>query len=107
MIRRLTSTPRSGALAVRCGGLRTDSHEVTPGVNMQQRAFLKHIDEILDLPPGTVRGDEVLADIEGWDSLAVVGFIAIVNQHFGVTLVAKDIQGATSLPALLSLIPAG
>lgn len=74
---------------------------------MQKTAFLKHVDEILDLPPGTIKGSEALDEIEAWDSLAVVGFIAVVNQHFGVTLVAKDIQGAKTLPELLALVPPG
>jgi acyl carrier protein len=72
---------------------------------MKQRDFLKHIDEVLDVPSGTVRGDEALSEIEGWDSLAVVGFIAVVNQHLGVTLSAKSVQQATTMPALLALIP--
>lgn len=72
---------------------------------MNKSDFLKQMDEILDLPSGTVKGNEALAEIEGWDSLAVVGFIAVVNQHFGTTLAAKNVQGAKTLPELLSLIP--
>jgi acyl carrier protein len=71
---------------------------------MKKSEFLILLDEIVEAPPGTLRGDEILADVEGWDSLALVSFIAVVNQHFGVTPSAEKLQKCKTLPELIGLV---
>ena len=72
---------------------------------MKKAAFLNLLDELIEVKPGTIKGNEALADIEGWDSLAVVGFIAIVDQNFGVTLSATNLKGCKTVPDLITLLP--
>ena len=72
---------------------------------MKKAAFLNLLDELIEVKPGTIKGDEVLANIEEWDSLAVVGFIAIVDQNFGVTLSATNLKGCRTIPDLIALLP--
>jgi acyl carrier protein len=45
---------------------------------MTKTEFLLQIDELLEQTPGTLQGPETLVDY-GWDSLAVVSFIAMVH----------------------------
>ncbi len=47
--------------------------------------------EALELPDGTVSdgtlsGDQALAGIENWDSLAVLKFMAVVDKRLGIAL---------------------
>lgn len=52
-------------------------------INMNKKDFLNVIEEIVELDPGTLTGDEALADLEGWDSLSIVAFIAATDKHLG------------------------
>jgi len=38
--------------------------------------FYRKLDEILDIPGGTVEGSDSLAGFDGLDSMAMLGFIA-------------------------------
>jgi acyl carrier protein len=71
---------------------------------MTKSDFLSLIDEIVEAPAGTIRGTETLADVEGWDSLAIVSFIAAINQSLGVTLSAEKLQKCRTVPELLRLL---
>jgi acyl carrier protein len=62
------------------------------------------IDDILELPVGTIRGGELLAEIKTWDSLAVVSFIATVNGLFGVVLSPPRVRECTSVQDLVALV---
>ena len=47
--------------------------------------------EALELPDGTVSdgtlsGDQALAGLENWDSLAVLKFMAVVDKRLGIAL---------------------
>ena len=53
---------------------------------MSKAEFLKHLTEILEMPPGSLNGDEKLDDLEDWTSMAMVSFIAFAHEHFGKTL---------------------
>jgi len=48
--------------------------------------FLTRLSEILEVPPGSLTGDEKLEDMEDWTSMAMVSFIAFAHEHFGKTL---------------------
>jgi acyl carrier protein len=74
---------------------------------MTKRDFLDKIEEILEADAGSITGDESLDDLEGWDSLAVISFIAMVDETFGITLQAQKIADANTLQDLMSLIGTG
>jgi acyl carrier protein len=48
--------------------------------------FLDHLSDILEVPAGSLRGDEKLSDLEEWNSIAMVSFIAFGDEHFQKTL---------------------
>ncbi|MDB4986304.1 MAG: hypothetical protein JWN04_1482 [Myxococcaceae bacterium] len=72
---------------------------------MKKSEFLNLLDELIEAKPGTIHGDETLKDLEGWDSLALVGFIAVVDQHFRVPLSAAKLQSCVSVSDLIKLLP--
>ena len=57
---------------------------------MTRTEFYGLLDEITEAAPGTVKGAEALRDLTASfeDSLALVSFIAVVDERFGVTLSA-------------------
>jgi acyl carrier protein len=74
---------------------------------MERAEFLSLLDELLELEPGTLKGDEALDSLENWNSLAVIGFMALVNDHCGAILSPKQISACTTANQLADLIPGG
>jgi acyl carrier protein len=67
--------------------------------------FYATIDDILDLPPGTIRGNEVLKELPVmWDSLAIVSYIAACNGLFGIVLSGDKVKAGKSVADLLALV---
>ena len=67
--------------------------------------FYATIDDILDLPPGTVKGDENLKELPAtWDSLAIVSYIAAVNGLFGLVLSGEKVKATKSVADLMARV---
>ena len=66
--------------------------------------FYLKLDEMLDLPPGTLKGSEELEGLEGWDSVAVITFIALADSEYGVVLPPKEIAACRTVSTLADLI---
>jgi hypothetical protein len=48
---------------------------------MSRKEFLLQLDEVLELPAGSLSGPEMLEDLEQWDSSAMIGFIALADDR--------------------------
>jgi len=70
---------------------------------MDRTEFLRALDEMLELEPGTLTGTEILADIDSWDSLAVISFIALVDEKFGNVVAGEKLAKAKTVADLLAL----
>jgi acyl carrier protein len=70
---------------------------------MEKAVFLEKLSEILELPPGSLTGSENLADLEAWDSLAVMSFIAMVDENCGMAVAPKQIAACKTVDDLLAL----
>jgi acyl carrier protein len=71
---------------------------------LDRAAFYRRLDEILDIPAGTVKGGEVLSVFDGWDSMAMLGFIALADEHYSITVPAKRIPACVTVDDLADLI---
>jgi acyl carrier protein len=71
---------------------------------MQAEAFLREIELALELPTGSLKGDEQLADIPEWDSLAVISFIALVDEKLGLAVEGEALANAQTVADLLALV---
>lgn len=71
---------------------------------MDIKAFCAKLDEALDVPPGTVRPEQSLDQLDGWDSVAVLAFIAMADMEYAVTVPAKDIPECRTVNDLADLI---
>ena len=70
---------------------------------MTRSEFLQSMDEMLELPQGTLTGSEPLDELENWDSVAMMSFIALVNSNNGMTLSPKQIVSCGTVDELLTL----
>ena len=70
---------------------------------MDRNEFLLALDEMLELDPGTLTGDEALESLEAWDSLAVISVIALVDEKAGVVVEGEKLAKAKTVADLLAL----
>jgi acyl carrier protein len=72
---------------------------------MNKQDFLLNINELLELESGTtVDLDSQLAGIESWDSLTVVGFIALIDEKFELVVPASKIANCNTVGDLMVLV---
>jgi acyl carrier protein len=69
-----------------------------------KQAALRLLEEMLDLGPQTLTGSERLADLEAWDSLSVVVFIAQVDKQLGVPLPGGRVAKSQTVDELCRLV---
>lgn len=70
---------------------------------MNRNEFLLQMDEILDLPAGTLRGDEQLEELTNWDSTSLITFIAMAETNNGVRISPSQIVTCSTVADLLHL----
>lgn len=70
---------------------------------MNRKDFLLALDEMLELDAGTLTGPEELASLDSWDSLAVISFIALVDERFGTVVEGEKLAKAKTVDDLLAL----
>ncbi|AUB83526.1 acyl carrier protein [Candidatus Thiodictyon syntrophicum] len=70
---------------------------------MNRQEFLTAMEEMLELDAGQLKGDESLADLP-WDSLAVVSFIALADEHLDVAVSPQRLAQAKTIGEVLALV---
>jgi len=73
---------------------------------MTREEFLLELDEILELPAGTLAGPENLEDLEQWNSMALIGFIALADTNNGTRISPRQIVNCATIEDLLKLAKA-
>jgi acyl carrier protein len=71
---------------------------------MDYKTFMQKIANITENNTDELSMDMLLEDIEGWDSLAVVTFIAIFDSEYGVSINASDMTVAKTLRDIYKLV---
>lgn len=70
---------------------------------MTREEFLTQLDELLELPAGTLQGGEKLEELERWDSLAMVSFIALADEHCNIRLSPRQFVTCNTINDLVQL----
>jgi len=70
---------------------------------MTRDEFLIEMDQILGLPPGTLRGDEKLEELENWDSLSLITLITLADTNNGVRISLGQIVNCSTVADVLRL----
>lgn len=71
---------------------------------MNKNQFLNLLDELQEVAHGTIKGDERLEDLPRWDSLAVIGFIAMLDEQFSLNVPAAKINDCKTVGDLMALV---
>ena len=71
---------------------------------MTKNEFIKELEEVLEANAGSITGEEALTDLAGWDSLAVMAFIAMVDEKFSMTLSASKLAESKTVGDLIALL---
>lgn len=71
---------------------------------MKKEDFLLLLDELIEVEPGTLTGQEKLQYLESFDSLAAVGFIALTDEKFGIILSPNKIANCKTIEDLIALV---
>ena len=71
---------------------------------MTKRELLRDLEEQLELPAGSLKEDQVLAGLRGWDSMASVQFIALVDEKLQADITGDQIAAAKTVGGLIGLV---
>ena len=71
---------------------------------MSNRDPLRFLENMLELAPFTLTGGEALRDLQAWDSLGTMLFIATVDREFGVPLPGNRVIRCQTVDDLCRLI---
>lgn len=71
---------------------------------MTKQDFIRELESVLELDVNSIDEDQVLADLDNWDSLSIMTFIAMVDEKCGVTLSASKLADAKSVTDLITLL---
>ena len=71
---------------------------------MTPAEFHLELDNILELNPGTIQGGEALESLSAWDSLAVLSFIAMVDEKLKTQVSGKDIANCATVSDIAALL---
>ena len=71
---------------------------------MDKDEFFRLFENLLELEPGLIKGDEKLETIEGWDSLSTISFLGMVDRHYNVTLDVEKVIVSVSVKDLFDLL---
>ncbi|ABE56388.1 conserved hypothetical protein [Shewanella denitrificans OS217] len=71
---------------------------------MNKKEFLNNLEEILELDANTLSGDEVLMDLEQWDSLAFLSVIAMADENFNIIIQGDKLEKIKTIADLSALV---
>jgi acyl carrier protein len=68
---------------------------------MDKKALLLKLDELIEVPPGTLQGHE---SVKHWDSINVISLIALADEEFNKSLTAKQIAEANTVDDIVNIL---
>ena len=71
---------------------------------MNRDEFLERLHVVFESDSGSITCDDVLQRIDGWDSMTFLGLIAMVDEHYGVSLEPKQVLACKTVNDLILLV---
>lgn len=65
---------------------------------------LELLEDMLELDAGTLKPEMVLEDLDEWDSIAVISFIALVDDEFDKVIKGGIVKQQKTVEDLMSLM---
>lgn len=73
---------------------------------MSKQEKLEKLAEIMDLEVEEIKEDALLADIDEWDSVAALSFIAMMDEEFGKAVRGAEIRQYVTVQDVLNAMEA-
>ncbi len=73
---------------------------------MTKQELVSEIEALMEVSPGTLKGDDVLAAHPEWDSMRVLGFIVMVEEQLHQVVDGAAVAKAKTVNDLLGLVDA-
>ena len=70
---------------------------------MKKQEFLNLLEDLFEFDHGTLTETDQLDQIPEWNSLAALGFIALMDEHFNVIVAPKDLAACKTIGNLAAL----
>ena len=74
---------------------------------MTEQLVINALCEVLELPEGSLQADQLLNQYPGWDSMAKLGFIAVIENRFKVVVDGTRVGSAETVRDLIRLVSSG
>jgi acyl carrier protein len=74
---------------------------------MDKALFLGRVEEALRAAPGSVHEGDAFQSLDGWDSIGALSIIAVIDEHYGMTLEASELANCQTVGDLLALVEKG
>jgi len=71
---------------------------------MNKNDVLLLLDELLELDLGSLKGDELLENLDGWDSMAVVGLMGVAHEKLELILEPAPITSCQTVNDIVNLL---
>lgn len=72
---------------------------------MTKKEFLNALEEAIGTSKDALSGNETLKDIDGWDSMATVSFIAMADERLGTLVEPAKLVTCKTVADLMALFP--
>jgi acyl carrier protein len=73
---------------------------------MTEQEFLRSMDELFEVPAGTLTMSHKFRDLDNWDSLKLLTLIALLDEKYGVILDVERFASGKTLADIFAIIEA-
>lgn len=74
---------------------------------MEDSKVFVALEDLLEMESGAIRGEEQLCDLPGWDSITMVGFLAMAFETFGAAVAPNRLMECRTMTDLARLVADG
>lgn len=71
---------------------------------MENKEKLELLEDVMDLELGSLVEDVCLSDIDEWDSVSVLSFIAMVDEEFDKVITGKEVKSCMTVADLMAIM---
>ena len=69
---------------------------------MENREKIAKLEEMMELEEGSLTEETLLDDVDEWDSVAAISYIALLDEEFGISISAKEIKSFKTVADAIS-----
>jgi acyl carrier protein len=85
-------------------GLNGNNILIKEDILMTENEKLRLLEEMLEEDEGTLEMDMLLSDVSGWDSIAVISLIALLDSKFGKSISSQEIKSLKKVKDIINLM---